>query len=40
MGILNKPTSPVSELRVEYLAGSKEAVFGPGGLLQGNPIAE
>jgi hypothetical protein len=35
MGILSKSTLPVSEFRVEYLAGSKDVVFGPGTVLQG-----
>jgi hypothetical protein len=32
---LNKNTSPVSEFNVEFLAGSKDVVFGPGSIIQG-----
>ena len=39
MGLLQKYSVPISEFRVEYLAGSKEAVFGPGSLLQGITLA-
>lgn len=35
MGLLNKSSSPISEFRIEYLAGSKNTRFGPGQLLQG-----
>jgi len=40
MGILRRSSGPVSEFKVEYLAGSKEAVFGPGQVLQGIIIAQ
>lgn len=35
MGILGKKESSVSEFIVEFLAGSKEVIFGPGSIIQG-----
>jgi hypothetical protein len=35
MGILGKKESSVSEFVVEFLAGSKDVVFGPGSIIQG-----
>jgi hypothetical protein len=35
MGILSKNASPVTEFHIEYLAGSKDVIFGPGSILQG-----
>lgn len=38
MGILGKKEAPVSEFHVEFLAGSKDVVFGPGSIIQGTSL--
>ena len=35
MGILHRNLSPVGTFLIEYLAGSKDVVFGPGSVIQG-----
>jgi len=35
MGILHRNVSPLGDFQIEYLAGSKDVVFGPGSVIQG-----